>query len=94
MTSTTSFVECLAFEKLRRLGYKVAAHTAQADAGEYLQGVTEVLAEAHKAFAESVERTLRKGNADFHRELADAVNLLKGAIQDLGDTLDAVVSRR
>jgi methyl-accepting chemotaxis protein len=67
---------------------------AQKDAEEYLQGVTEVLAQAHKAFAESVERTLRKGNADFHKELADAVSLLRGAIQDLGDTLDAVVTRR
>jgi flagellar hook-basal body complex protein FliE len=67
---------------------------AQKDAEEYLQGVTEVLAEAHKAFAESVERTLRKGNADFHKELAEAVNLLKGAIQDLGDTLDAATTRR
>lgn len=67
---------------------------AQKDAEEYLEGVTDVLAEAHKAFADSVERTLRKGNADFHKELADAVNLLKGAIQDLGDTLDAVVTRR
>lgn len=68
---------------------------AQRDAEEYLQGVTEVLAQAHKAFADNVERTLRKGNADFHKELADAVSLLRGAIQDLGDTLDsAVVTRR
>jgi len=67
---------------------------AQKDAEEYLQGVTEVLAEAHEAFAESVEKTLRKGNADFHKELAEAVNLLKGAIQDLGDTLDSAATRR
>lgn len=66
---------------------------AQQDADAYLDGVTEVLEETHKVFAENVERTLRKGNADFHRELAAAIDLLKGAIQDLGDTLDVAVAR-
>lgn len=67
---------------------------AQKDAEEYLNGVTDVLAEAHGVFAENIERTLRKGNSEFHKELAQATNLLRGAIQDLGDTLDAAVVRR
>lgn len=70
---------------------KLAA--AQQDASEYLEGVSTVLAEAHEAFATSVENTLRKGNSQFHKELAEATNLLKGAIQDLGDTLDVVAVR-
>ena len=63
-------------------------------AGDYLQGVTEVLGEAHAAFASNVEKTLKQGNAQFHRELAEAVGYLKGAIEDLGETLDAAVVRR
>lgn len=66
---------------------------ARQEAENYLEGVTEVLGETHKAFAENVERTLRQGNAQFHKELAEAVSLLKGAIQDLGDTLDSVVTK-
>jgi methyl-accepting chemotaxis protein len=67
--------------------------SARQEAENYLEGVTEVLGETHKAFAENVERTLRQGNAQFHKELAEAVSLLKGAIQDLGDTLDSVVTK-
>lgn len=66
---------------------------ARQEAESYLEGVTEVLGETHKAFAENVERTLQHGNAQFHKELAEAVSLLKGAIQDLGDTLDSVVTK-
>lgn len=66
---------------------------ARLEAENYLEGITEVLGETHKAFAENVERTLRQGNAQFHKELAEAVSLLKGAIQDLGDMLDSVVAR-
>ncbi len=67
---------------------------AQQQAEEYLANVTQVLEEAHEGFAKSVEQTLRKSNSAFHKELAEATNLLKGAIQDLGDTLDAVTVKR
>jgi hypothetical protein len=63
-------------------------------AEDYLQGVTQVLGEAHAAFASNVEKTLKQGNAQFHRELAEAVGYLKGAVEDLGEALDAVVVRR
>jgi methyl-accepting chemotaxis protein len=66
---------------------------AQESAEEYLEGISGVLGEAHEAFAENIERTLRAGNAQFHKELSEAVNRLKGAIQELGDTLDAVAVR-
>ncbi|MDR3323745.1 MAG: hypothetical protein LBS89_06040 [Zoogloeaceae bacterium] len=67
---------------------------AELDAGNYLEGVSRVLAEAHASFAENVERTLRQGNAQFHRELATAVDYLKGAIEALGDTLETLASRK
>ena len=63
---------------------------AQQSADDYLGGVSDVLGEAHTRFAENIEKTLNVGNAQFHKELSEAVNHLKGAIQDLGDTLDAV----
>lgn len=66
---------------------------AQRQADVYLHGVTETLATAHEQFASHIGSTLQKGNADFHKELARAVDVLRGAIQELGDTLDAVPSR-
>ena len=65
---------------------------AQRAADTYLQGVTEVLGEAHGAFARQMEITLRDGNRVFHEELAQATGLLKGAIQDLGEVLDNLPS--
>jgi len=53
-----------------------------------LEDATQAIGEAHGAFAKQVEVTLREGNRVFHEELAQAVGLLKGAIQDLGDVLD------
>jgi hypothetical protein len=67
---------------------------AQVQSEQYLKGVTEVLTKAHEAFAASVERTLQKGNSQFHTELANAVNLLSSGIQDLGDTLETVSAKR
>ena len=66
---------------------------AQQQSEDYLKGVSEVLTKAHEAFAENVERTLRQGNAQFHKELSQAVGLLSGAIQDFGDTLESVASK-
>jgi ABC-type transporter Mla subunit MlaD len=66
---------------------------AEREAEDYLQGITQVLAEAHAAFSEQMKRTLREGNSQFHTELASATNLLKGAIQELGDTLDVAVTK-
>lgn len=68
--------------------------TAQQSANRYLESVTEVLGEAHATFAAEVGKTLRESNRAFHEELAQATQLLKGAIQDLGDVLDALPAQR
>lgn len=65
---------------------------AQRSTETYLQGVSDVLGEAHGAFAQQVMATLREGNKAFHEELAQATGLLKGAIQELGDVLDNLPS--
>ncbi len=62
--------------------------TAQKQSEEYLRGVSEVLVKAHDSFAENVERTMREGNRAFQGELSSAVQLLSGAIKNLGDTID------
>jgi hypothetical protein len=61
---------------------------AQHRADDYLRSVNDVLVQAHQSFADSIERTLRESNRQFQLELSQAVSLLSGAIQDLGDTLD------
>lgn len=66
---------------------------AEDRAGEYLHGVTEVLAQAHAEFAGSIEMTLRKGNSQFHEELSKSVSLISGAIQDFGDVLDSAMEK-
>jgi uncharacterized protein with HEPN domain len=65
---------------------------AQADAGKYLSGVSEVLAKVHSEFATQLKATLNEGNKAFQSELAQATSHLKGAIQDLGDVLDSLPS--
>jgi ABC-type transporter Mla subunit MlaD len=66
---------------------------AERQAQEYLAGISEVLGKAHQAFADSIEKTLRTGNAQFHKELSEAVGLLSGGIQDLGDLLENLPSK-
>jgi len=67
---------------------------AQKASEDYLRGVTEVLAEAHDAFAGSMERTMREGNRAFQSELSSAVQLLSGAIKNLGDVVDDFSPRK
>lgn len=64
--------------------------SAAGEADQYLASVSEVLGAAHAEFAKHMETTLRDGNRAFHQELAQATGLLKGAIQDLGDVVDAM----
>lgn len=68
--------------------------TAQKESEEYLRGVSEVLVKAHDSFAENVERTLREGNRQFQGELSSAVQLLSGAIKNLGDVIDDFSPRK
>lgn len=72
--------------KLEAAGRRMAEVQEQAD--HYLESVNKVLIETHAAFANSIKGTLREGNKDFHAELGKAVDVLRGAILDLGNTLD------
>lgn len=67
---------------------------AQTDAGEYLEQVSEVLGEAHQAFANNMENTLKKGNTTFNKELSDSVEYLRDIVQELGETLDSKMPSR
>lgn len=60
---------------------------AQLAAEEYLDGVSQVLADSNQAFRDSVTTTLSKVNYDFHIKLGSAVGLLSTAVQELEVTL-------
>ena len=61
---------------------------AQAATVTNLEEATAAIADAHGDFSKQVEETLRKGNSVFHEELAQATQMLKGGIQNLGDALE------
>ena len=67
---------------------------AEKESEEYLRGVSEVLVKAHESFAENIERSLREGNRQFQGELSNAVQLLSGAIKNLGDVIDDFSPRK
>jgi ABC-type transporter Mla subunit MlaD len=67
---------------------------AEKQSEEYLRGVSEVLVKAHDSFQENVERTMRESNRVFQSELSSAVQLLSGAIKNLGDVVDDIPMRR
>lgn len=68
--------------------------TAERQAESYLQGVSDVLTQAHAAFARNIEQTLQQGNSQFQREIATAVDYLRGAIEELGEVLENAASKR
>lgn len=68
--------------------------SAERQAESYLEGVSQVLGEAHAAFARNVEHTLQQGNVQFQRELATAVDYLRGTIEELGEVLEAATASR
>ncbi|OYY94444.1 MAG: tellurium resistance protein TerC [Hydrogenophilales bacterium 28-61-23] len=67
---------------------------AQKAADEYLDGVSQVLADSSEAFRESVVSTLAKVNHDFHTKLSSAVGLLSTAVQELEVTLGGSLAPR
>jgi hypothetical protein len=69
-------------------------NTAERQSADYLKGISLVLTKAHEVFAENIEKTLSRGNAQFHTELSNAVNLLSAGIQDLGDMLETASAKR
>lgn len=56
--------------------------------------MTRVLTEAHSALPRTSSAPLRQGNSQFHKELSTAVDYLKGAIEELGDTLESLAVRK
>ena len=83
----------LSNDLVRRMETAAQALAAgERQAGDYLEGINRVLGEAHQQFAENVERTLRAGNSQFHKEMALSVDYLKGAIEELCDALESLRS--
>lgn len=71
----------LALDRIQSAATKLAA--AQQETEAYLEGISDVLAEAHSKFADSLIRTLDRANSDFHNKLSSAVGLLGSAIEEL-----------
>lgn len=67
---------------------------AQRAADEYLDGVSQVLADSSDAFRESVVSTLKGVNYEFLTQLNTAVNLLSGTILELDATIGDRAPRR
>ncbi|MES2562687.1 MAG: anti-phage ZorAB system protein ZorA [Pseudomonadota bacterium] len=66
---------------------------AQRQADTYLSRVSEVIVEAHGSFSQGVRSTLEEVNTDFHRQLSDAVKLLRLGIEELQATLETAAPR-
>lgn len=62
---------------------------AETRASDYLLEVNQVLAQAHSAFADNIEKTLTRGNGQFQRSVVSAVEALEGAIEELADALSS-----
>jgi len=75
-----------------------AAASRLAEGGDhsakYLEGINEILAEAHRSFAQNLETTLSHANIRFHEELSRAVGLLSGGIQELEAVFERVPTVR
>jgi ABC-type transporter Mla subunit MlaD len=81
-------------EVVRSLGEASKRLTeAQRTADQYLEKVSDVLAEAHSSFAENVTQTLKTGNQEFYEALSRGTKLLKEAISELEATLASLPVR-
>ena len=81
-----------ALDRIQTAATKLAA--AQQETEAYLEGVSEVLAEAHGKFADGLTRTLDRANSDFHSKLSGAVGLLRSAIEELEVTVSTAGAPR
>jgi ABC-type transporter Mla subunit MlaD len=81
-----------ALDRIQTAATKLAA--AQQETEAYLEGVSEVLAEAHGKFADGLTRTLDRANSDFHSKLSGAVGLLSSAIEELEVTVSTAGAPR
>lgn len=60
---------------------------AQVQADKYLDSVADVLTETQAEFSESMRRTLKDVNDEFHGHLTNAIARLREGIEELGETL-------
>lgn len=67
---------------------------AQTQADDYLDSVSQVLGEAHQAFALSIRKTLALANTEFHTKLSTAVGLLSSTVVELEATLGQAAPQR
>lgn len=58
-------------------------------ANDYLEDVSNILAESHDAFAGGLTKVLDRANTEFHTKLSTAVGLLGDAVQELAITLES-----
>jgi ABC-type transporter Mla subunit MlaD len=76
---------------LKSAADRLAAAEKQAD--EYLERVSEVLAEAHDVFTKTLTNAVRESSTEFHKALSNATARLKDAIEALSETLDNVAMK-
>jgi len=81
-----------ALDRIQAAATKLAQ--AQQETETYLEGVSEVLADAHSKFADGLSRTLDRANSDFHTKLSSAVKLLSSAVEELEVSLSGATSPR
>lgn len=66
---------------------------AQQDVGDYLDGISDVLAQAHNDFSEGVKKVLGDGHRDFYDRLSSATGLLRTAIEELASAVEPVPAK-
>jgi hypothetical protein len=81
-----------ALDRIQAAATKLAQ--AQQETENYLEGVSEVLADAHSQFADGLSRTLDRANNDFHTKLSNAVKLLGSAVEELEVSLSGTTPFR
>jgi hypothetical protein len=62
---------------------------AQTQAGNYLETISDVLAETHQEFSDNMRKTLGEANRQFYDQLSQGTQLLRAAIQELEVTLSS-----
>ncbi|MDP2903959.1 MAG: anti-phage ZorAB system protein ZorA [Methylovulum sp.] len=67
---------------------------AQSSVDGIFAEVCKALAEAHEEFTKNVKSGLVSSNVAYQKELRDSVDILKSAIQELGDLVDNISVRR
>ena len=67
---------------------------AQSSVDGIFKEVCEELANAHEAFANNVVKGLKSSNTAYQKELKDAVDYLKTAIEELGEVAEKIPARR